>query len=89
MEAKAMSKIKDHYCLWLVEQMGRQDQLIVLGFLIWIKWRRILHFPRIDPEVLARWASLPFFLLGSGANNYERLSSWWSDQQLLWVIRMW
>lgn len=83
-----MTKIKDEYQRWLLEQLARRDLILVLGAVIWLKWRHYLPLPRVDPASPAWWTSPIFFLVGLAVDKYYRLSYWWADLRIRWVLWM-
>lgn len=83
-----MAKVTDHYFRWLAEKLTRYDQIILLGFLIWLKWGEDFCLPHVDPRAPAFWTDPVFFILGLAGNQYYRLFRWWSELQIRWILRL-
>lgn len=83
-----MSRIKDEYWKWLLGQLTRFDQIVVIGALIWLKWCEDFPLPKPDLKSPARWTSPIFFIVGLVGSNYYRMGCWWAEIQIRWALRM-
>jgi len=83
-----VTKIIDEDFKRLAEQLSKEDQIRVLGSLIWLSWREKLHLPLFDFGAPPVWAETVFCLIGLVYVIYLQVSSWWSDLQINWVFRM-
>jgi hypothetical protein len=83
-----MTKIKDEYQRWLLEQLSRHNKLLFLGAVIWLKWCEDFHLPLPNLRAPAGWTSQIFFLVGLAGDKYYRLSDWWTDFKIRWMLWM-